>query len=257
MAKSEDFYVYFDSNASTFVERVKKDLEPLKTHIKSLRDEMAALGEAGRTAGGSGGSGGGRRGGGDVVQSSIADSSFNGFFGALDSAAAEILSVTKNLGTAAQYQKDSAEQQKKFLQNLNNALRGVNRGAEERDPKVAEYESKLQSRAERYQKSLAQYQGKSVDEVKASLRQSDELKGRVPEGVSSSTPQTVRLADVPQVAIDEAAFNRVVTAVERNVQATKAVEQAINRLAKRTPRRGDDGGDDGGGGGSRRRGRDR
>jgi hypothetical protein len=256
MAKSEDFYVYFDSNASTFVKRVKEDLEPLKTHIQSLRDEMAALGEAGKSAGGSGGGGGGR-GGGNVVQSSIAESSFNDFFGALDSAAAEILSVTKSLGTAAQYQKDSAEQQKKFLQNLNNALRGANRGSEQRDPKVAEYETNLQARAEKYQKSLKQYKDKSIDEVKASLRQSDELKGKTPEGVSSSTPQTVRLADVPQVAIDEAAFNRVVAAVEKNVQATKAVEQAINRLAKRTPRRGDGGGDDGGGGGSRRRSRDR
>lgn len=225
-----DFFIRFDSDASELAGKLKRDLAPARAEIESFNALLASVGtttpeglaEVMRTR---------TTAGGTKVQPGTQPSSS----AAGDSPA--LRRMTDFVGRLGQYDNE-----------LNDVIAkmGVAAGAMETIARTMQSRSARQNMSESAQareqtsptpRSLG---GQFVTRTEAAAAPErlwvPPSAQQQPSIVTAPTPSPVpSLRDVPVALVEEASLARVEAAIERNVEATRAVEAAVNRLGGRPP----------------------
>src|SRR5438445_3744653 len=207
---TNDFFLSFGSNARPFAAELVAQLKPAREVVQALIADLEKLNGATATPKVS------RLNGGTGPEPPAAS-------GGGATSAAEITSGAQEL---AQHLASSSAELDRFMSTLGSMVARMGQAGDA-----------FQAAVKKQTYSIGQ-QLRHANPETASLRDASgnfadsESRGLVdPKGKPIGQPATI--TGTARVLVDEAAFNRVVQAVERNVDATRAVEQAIDRLNAR------------------------
>lgn len=272
---ASDFFVTFDSDASNFATKLRRDLAPAKAEIAALRDEIRSIGnspeeQAGlrrlkdlvtalgvaeerlnRAMHGGGTSSSAGAGGGETSKTGRASldltpvqNSINAFTQKMDSSGTE-------LNNAVDHLLEGIQKFNVVLTGLESQTRLMGKVAEGvRDQQKHENQSRAaRERVSNYNRvvggtGLLDKDGRPIGgrfasagapgsisekELRRAFIDAGKAHPTPVRGTPGGAPETVSIANTPRVLVDEAAFQRVVDAVQHNTKATEDVSAAVRQ----------------------------
>lgn len=211
MANS-DFFLDFGSNAGTFSKQLVEQLTPARRAVRGLIADLEKLNGT----------------------SASPRVSFSGAEPAAEThatggGATEPAEIARSVQGMDQHFASATAELERFMSSLGSMVARMGQAGDAYKAAVAKQNREVSQQLRQANPHTASLRDPNTGQIVASGTPGGIVHPRTgqPIGQQASIPGTAR------VLVDEAAFNRVVQAVERNVDATRAVEQAINRLNAR------------------------